>query len=52
LLADIDVLVIVSNCPQMNNPCNDFNCTPLRMVVTDPTAAPTPGACGGPGSRA
>ncbi|MCI1257272.1 MULTISPECIES: urea amidolyase associated protein UAAP2 [Corynebacterium] len=34
--ADKDVLVIVSNCPQMNNPCNDFNCTPLRMVVTRP----------------
>ena len=31
-----DVLVIVSNCPQMNNPCNDFSCTPLRMVVTRP----------------
>jgi len=34
LLAETDVLVIVSNCPQMNNPCNDFNCTPLRMIVT------------------
>jgi len=34
--AEMDVLVIVSNCPQMNNPCNDFNCTPLRMLVTDP----------------
>jgi len=34
LRADRDVLVIVSNCPQMNNPCNDFNCTPLRMIVT------------------
>lgn len=34
--ADRDVLVIVSNCPQMNNPCNDFNCTPLRMIVTRP----------------
>lgn len=32
--ADRDVLVVVSNCPQMNNPCNDFNPTPLRMVVT------------------
>jgi urea carboxylase-associated protein 1 len=35
--AEMDVLVIVSNCPQLNNPCNDFNCTPLRMIVTDPT---------------
>jgi urea carboxylase-associated protein 1 len=34
--ADRDVLVIVSNCPQMNNPCNDFNPTPLRMLVTRP----------------
>ena len=34
--AEIDVLVIVSNCPQMNNPCNEFNCTPLRMIVTEP----------------
>ena len=40
--ADVDVLVIVSNCPQMNNPCNDFNCTPLRMIVTD--AFPTTGS--------
>lgn len=31
--AERDVLVIVSNCPQMNNPCNDFSCTPLRMIV-------------------
>jgi urea carboxylase-associated protein 1 len=34
--AELDVLVIVSNCPQLNNPCNDFDCTPLRMIVTDP----------------
>lgn len=36
LRAERDALVIVSNCPQMNNPCNDFSCTPLRMVVTRP----------------
>jgi uncharacterized protein len=34
--ADTDVLVLVSNCPQMNNPCNDFNPTPLRMIVVRP----------------
>ncbi|MGW4214398.1 urea amidolyase associated protein UAAP2 [Lentzea sp. NPDC004789] len=34
--ADVDVLVLVSNCPQMNNPCNDFNPTPLRMIVVAP----------------
>ena len=32
--AERDILVVVSNCPQMNNPCNDFSCTPLRMIVT------------------
>jgi urea carboxylase-associated protein 1 len=34
--ADVDVLVLVSNCPQMNNPCNDFDPTPLRMIVVAP----------------
>lgn len=37
--AERDVLVVVSNCPQMNNPCNDFNPTPLRMIVVDPATA-------------
>ena len=32
--AEMDLLVLVSNCPQVNNPCNDFNPTPLRMIVT------------------
>lgn len=36
LRAETDVLVIVSNCPQMNNPCNDFNPTPLQAVIVDP----------------
>jgi urea carboxylase-associated protein 1 len=34
LRAERDVLVLVSNCPQINNPCNGFNPTPVRMVVT------------------
>jgi urea carboxylase-associated protein 1 len=33
LLAVRDTLVVVSNCPQINNPCNAFNPTPVRMVV-------------------
>ena len=33
LRADIDTLVLVSNCPQINNPCNGFDPTPIRMVV-------------------
>jgi uncharacterized protein len=32
--AQMDVLVIVSNCPQINNPCNGFHPSPVRMVVT------------------
>ncbi|MFJ9746712.1 urea amidolyase associated protein UAAP2 [Streptomyces chartreusis] len=39
--AETDVLVLVSNCPQMNNPCNDFNPTPLRMIVVAPSSPAT-----------
>lgn len=34
LRADVDTLVLVSNCPQINNPCNGFDPTPVRMVIT------------------
>lgn len=34
--AEMDVEVVVSNCPQINNPCNGFNPTPVRMIVCDP----------------
>jgi len=34
LRADVDTLVLVSNCPQINNPCNAFDPTPVRMIVT------------------
>jgi urea carboxylase-associated protein 1 len=33
LRAETDVLVLVSNCPQINNPCNGFDPTPVRMVI-------------------
>jgi urea carboxylase-associated protein 1 len=33
LRAEMDVTVVVSNCPQINNPCNGFNPTPVRMIV-------------------
>lgn len=36
LRAEIDTLVLVSNCPQINNPCNGFDPTAVRMVVTRP----------------
>ncbi|MGE0028900.1 MAG: urea amidolyase associated protein UAAP2 [Thermoleophilia bacterium] len=34
--ADMDVLVVISNCPQINNPCNGFDPTPVRLIVTAP----------------
>ena len=34
LRAEMDVVVVVSNCPQINNPCNGFNPTPVRMIIT------------------
>lgn len=33
LRAEMDVTVVVSNCPQINNPCNGFNPTPVRMMI-------------------
>jgi urea carboxylase-associated protein 1 len=36
LRAEMDTLVLVSNCPQINNPCNGFDPTAVRMVVTRP----------------
>ena len=34
LRAERDVIVLVSNCPQINNPCNGFNPTEVRMITT------------------
>ncbi|UFS58660.1 urea amidolyase associated protein UAAP2 [Subtercola endophyticus] len=34
LRAERDVLVLISNCPQINNPCNGFDPTPVRIIVT------------------
>ena len=36
--AEIDVVVLVSNCPQLNNPCNAYNPTPVRFLVWDALA--------------
>lgn len=35
LRAEMDVMVLVSNCPQLNNPCNAYNPTPVRFLVWD-----------------
>jgi len=33
LQAQMDVLVLISNCPQLNNPCNAYNPTPIRLLI-------------------
>jgi urea carboxylase-associated protein 1 len=35
LVAERDVTVLISNCPQLNNPCNAYNPTPVRILVWD-----------------
>jgi uncharacterized protein YcgI (DUF1989 family) len=35
LRAEMDVLAVISNCPQINNACNDYNPTSIRIVVTE-----------------
>jgi urea carboxylase-associated protein 1 len=36
LLASMDVLCVLSNCPQINNPCNGFDPTPIEVVISGP----------------
>ncbi|MEJ0087468.1 MAG: urea amidolyase associated protein UAAP2 [Pseudomonadota bacterium] len=33
LRALMDTLVLISNCPQLNNPCNAYNPTPIRVMT-------------------
>jgi urea carboxylase-associated protein 1 len=33
MVAEIDVLCLISNCPQVNNPCNGFFPTPIQVVI-------------------
>ncbi len=35
LRAEMDVLALLSNCPQLNNPCNAYNPTPVRLLIWD-----------------
>ncbi|GGP19058.1 urea amidolyase associated protein UAAP2 [Silvimonas iriomotensis] len=35
LRAEMDVWVLISNCPQLNNPCNAWNPTPIRLLIWD-----------------
>jgi urea carboxylase-associated protein 1 len=36
LRAEMDVWLLVSNCPQLNNPCNAYNPTPARFLLWNP----------------
>ena len=31
--AEMDVIILISNCPQLNNPCNAYNPTPIEVIV-------------------
>jgi hypothetical protein len=33
LRAEMDALAIISNCPQVNNPCNSGKPKPIRVVI-------------------
>ena len=28
-------MILISNCPQLNNPCNDYDPTPIRLLIWD-----------------
>lgn len=31
--AHMDVIALISNCPQLNNPCNGYNPTPIEVLI-------------------
>jgi urea carboxylase-associated protein 1 len=33
--AEMNVIALISNCPQLNNPCNAYNPTPVRLLIWD-----------------
>jgi hypothetical protein len=36
--AEMNVLALISNCPQLNNPCNVYHATPVRVLIWDAPA--------------
>ena len=36
MVAEMDVLCLISNCPQINNPCNGFFPTPVQVTIFEP----------------
>ncbi len=37
MVAEMNVIVLISNCPQLNNPCNAYNPTPIEVAIWDAT---------------
>lgn len=33
MVAEMDVIALISNCPQLNNPCNAYNPTPVEVFI-------------------
>jgi len=36
----MDVVCLISNCPQLNNPCNGWNPTPVEVLIFERPSAP------------
>ena len=36
MLAEMNVIVLISNCPQLNNPCNAYDPTPVQVLIWNP----------------
>jgi urea carboxylase-associated protein 1 len=34
--AAMDIILLISNCPQLNNPCNAYNPTPIDLLIWEP----------------
>jgi urea carboxylase-associated protein 1 len=39
MTAHMNVIVLISNCPQLNNPCNAYNPTPIEVLIWDAAGA-------------
>ena len=35
MVANMNVIALISNCPQLNNPCNAYNPTPIEVLIWD-----------------
>ena len=38
MIARMDIVCLISNCPQLNNPCNGWNPTPVEVLIWDADA--------------